>query len=39
VIEIDEYIGRPELLLQFFASDYLAGTREEHGQYLEGLPL
>jgi len=25
--------------LQFFAADHLARTRQEHGQYLEGLFL
>ena len=39
VIEVDEGVRGPELLLQFFARDDIAGAVEENGQHLERLPL
>jgi len=36
VVEVDEGVG-PEALLEFFASDDLAGALQQNGEYLEGL--
>jgi hypothetical protein len=37
VIEIDERIGRPQLGLQFFTRNCLAGTFDQERQDLKGL--
>src|SRR6516162_8573945 len=37
VIEINEGIGRPQLGMQFFTGDHLAGTFDQYGQDLKGL--
>ena len=39
MVEIDEGVGRPELLLQLLPGDHIAGTLQQHGQNLEGLLL
>ena len=39
VVEVDERVGGPELLLQLFARDDFAGTFEQQRQHLEGLSL
>src|SRR6185312_3046181 len=37
VFEIDVSTRRPEVVLQFFAGDHLAGALQEHGQYANRL--
>ena len=39
MVEIDERVRGPELLLKFLAADDLAGVLEQHRQDLEGLLL
>ena len=39
VVEIDEGVGGPELLLQLLAGDHVAGALQQQRQHLEGLPL
>ena len=39
VVEIDECIRRPKLLLQLFSRDYFARALQQQGEYLKGLTL
>ena len=39
VVEVDEGVGGPELLLQLFARDDVSGMIEEQSEHLEGLAL
>jgi hypothetical protein len=39
VVEVNERIGGPKLLLQLFARDDFAGTLQQQRQHLKRLPL
>ena len=39
MVEVDEGVGGPELLLQLFARNHFAGAFEQQRQNLEGLAL
>jgi len=39
VIEIDESVGRPDLLPQIFARNHAAGVFQQNGEHLKGLLL
>ena len=39
MVEVDEGVGGPEFLLQFFAGDDFSGALEQQGEHLEGLTL
>ena len=39
MVEVNERVGRPELLLQLFPRDHVACTLEQQSQHLKGLIL